>query len=349
MWNVIGHDRAVELLRHSLESDRLAHAYIFVGTAHVGKKTLAVNLAQALNCEREESPCGECRSCLRIAQGIHPDVQVIERVSEPVPGETGPKKNITISQIRDLQQAAGLRPFEGRHRVFIIDSAEYLNDESANCLLKTLEEPPPNVCIIVLAINDTGLLPTIISRCQRIELFPIAANLVEQSLIDRWQVVPANAKTLSRICRGRIGWAISAANDDAITEERSLNLARLHELTSASLKQRFDFAADMAEQFGKNRDLVVDMLNLWRDWWRDLLLVKEGCGQFIINIDSDSTLEQQAQAYSLADIRSFIDSIQASIRQLEQNVNARLVIEVLMLSIPVKDVETAHHSGARER
>ena len=334
MWQVIGQSRAVELLRRSLKSERLSHAYLFVGQPHVGKMTLAINLAQALNCEDMEGPCGKCKSCLRIAAGNHPDVQVVRRLTSADSGEAGTKKEIAIAQIKELQHSAGLQPYEGKHRVFIIDGAEYMNDESANCVLKTLEEPPPKVLFILLTVNDGRLLPTIVSRCQRVGLYPLAVPLIERALTEHWQVEPQKARILSRLCRGGIGWAVSAAQNENLLQEHSQRLGELISLADESLEQRFAFAGRLAAQFGKSRDGVEEMLALWLEWWRDILLVKEGCAQLAVNIDQEETLRSHAKGYSVTDIRGFIEAIRAASDQLEQNANPRLVFEVLMLSIP---------------
>jgi DNA polymerase-3 subunit delta' len=334
MWNVIGQPRAVELLRHSLEIGRLAHAYLFVGPPHAGKTTLAINLAQALNCESENQPCGGCESCLRIATGKHADVQIIGRLLDGNSGDSGPKKEIAIGQVRELQQAAGLRPYEGSHRVFIIDGAEYLNEESANCLLKTLEEPPADVVIILLATNDARLLPTILSRCQRIELFPVPALAIEEELIQNRHMEPEKAGVLSRLCRGGIGWAITASQDEGLLTERSQRMDDLQELVTAGLDRRFSFANKLATQYGKNRDSVEEVLRLWLVWWRDLLLVRAGCAELITNVDLKETVIQHSDLYDLAGIRGVIEATRTAMVQLEQNANARLVLEVLMLSVP---------------
>ena len=135
MWQVVGQDRAVSLLQRSLERGALAHAYLLVGPLHVGKMALAVNLAQALNCEETAAPCGECASCRKIALGKHADVQFIGLTSDNGSTETRTRVEIGIDQIREMQHSANLPPFEGRCKVFIVDGAEHLSIEAANCLL----------------------------------------------------------------------------------------------------------------------------------------------------------------------------------------------------------------------
>lgn len=327
MWQVIGHEKAVALLENSLKEEKLPHAYLFLGPRHVGKMTLAMSLAQALNCEGDEKPCGGCSQCQRIAGRKHADVQVI--------GLDG-RSEIGIDQIREMEHSAGLRPFEGRNRVFIIDGAEHLSHEAANCLLKTLEEPPPNVELILLAANERLLLPTVVSRCHKLELRPLPIPIVEQVLVDRWQVVPERARVLARLSSGCLGWAVSALADERLLGERAERLSALLHLTSVGREERFAYAAQLANQFTKNRESVHEVLSLWVGWWRDLLLIKGGCGGFTTNIEQEATLYSEAESYSLKAVKAFIESLQRAMEELDYNANPRLVLEVLMLSMPFR-------------
>lgn len=338
MWQVVGQDRVVSLLRHSLEKGAMAHAYLLVGPPHIGKMTLAINLAQALNCEVAEPPCGECVSCQKIASAKHPDVQTIGLTSNNNAAEAKLRVEISIDQIREMQHAANLPPFEGRCKVFIIDGAELLSNEAANCLLKTLEEPVGRVIFVLLTSND-GLLPTtVVSRCQRLELLPLAVSEVETVLNNRGDIEPQKAKLLAGLSRGCLGWALSAASDGDLLELRAERIDRLLDIINADYEERFTYAAQLATQFSQSRGLVQEMLDLWLGWWRDLLLVKVGCSGTITNVDQLATLNEIANDYNLAQIRAVINSIQAAGEQLRQNANPRLVLEVLMLDIPVGGV-----------
>ena len=334
MWSVIGQSRAVSLLQRSLEMDSLAHAYLFVGPAHVGKMKLALSLAQALNCEAGEPPCGECVACQKIASIKHADVQIIGLSHDEDLAEARPRVEISIDQIRQLQHSASLPPFEGRYRVFIIDGAELLSTEAANCLLKTLEEPVGKVVLIVLTTNERLLPVTVISRCQRVELLPLAITEIEAALNKSWGIEPQRAQLLARLSHGCLGWAISAALDGSSLEQRAERLDELVDIVSADCEERCTYAARLAAQFSQNRGLVQERLDLWLDWWRDLLLVKVGLSGDITNVDRLATLIDMAGGYSLVQIKTFINSIRAAGEQLRQNANPRLVLEVLMFSIP---------------
>jgi len=334
MWQVIGQTRAVSLLQRSLESGSLAHAYLLVGPAHVGKMTLALNLAQALNCEAVESPCGQCVSCQKIASAKHADVQIIGLSHDGNSAEAKPRAEISIDQIRQIQHSASLPPFEGRRKVFIIDGAELLSTEAANCLLKTLEEPEEGVIFILLTTNERLLPSTVISRCQRLELAPLAVAEIEAALKSSWDIEPEKAKLLAKLSHGCLGWAVSAALDDDLLQQRAECLDGVLDIINADWEERFAYATQLATQFGQNRGSVQERLNLWLNWWRDLLLVRVGCNADITNVDRLAMLTDMASRYRLAQIKTFINSILAAGEQLTQNANPRLVLEVLMLSIP---------------
>src|SRR3990172_4899184 len=242
-WALPGQDRAVAALERALREGRVAHAYLFAGPERVGKHTLALKLAQALNCDAVAAdatavgaplaapvrpaaePCGECAPCRRIAAGLHADVQTVS-VEE---GEDGAQKGIHVSQVRDVERSAALKPFEGRSRLVIIDPAEEMNAAAQNAFLKTLEEPPPQVVFTLVTADESRLLPTIRSRCRRLELRLPALSEVEAVLLARG-VEAEYARLLARLSRGRIGWALEAADDASLLERRKERLSQARAL-----------------------------------------------------------------------------------------------------------------------
>lgn len=340
MWQVIGQDKLLSLLDYSLRTDTIAHAYLLVGPQHVGKGTLAVNLAQALNCDGPEPPCGQCRSCQRILEGKHADVTHLSLDS---------KTEIGIDDIRGLQRLANLPPYEGKCKVFMIYDAEHLSTEAANSLLKILEEPPPRVVWLLLAAEEERLLPTVISRCQRLELKPVPSERVRETLVSSYNVDADKAKLLTNLCHGCPGWALSALANDDILEQRSQRIARLVSLLTANLEQRFAYAQELAGQFSQKRRAAVETIGIWLDWWRDLMLIKGGCKEAIINADYELTLEEQARELSLGEIEDFLGRLRVLQEEMAKNVNPRLALEWLMLSLPGRNLRRqSRTSGVAE-
>jgi DNA polymerase-3 subunit delta' len=322
MWQVVGHEWAVDLLKRALASERVAHAYLLTGPPQIGKRSLALNFAQALNCLDEEKPCGQCLACSKIAHGSHPDVQIIE-------GERGTLK---IDQMRTLRHEAALSPLEGRWKVYIIRQMEQATAEAANCLLKTLEEPPSSVILMLTASEAEALLPTIVSRCQVLNLRPLATDTVQRALQERWEVDAERAQLLARLSGGRLGWAVAASQNDAILPQRDRLLDEMMELMKQGRVERLEYA----QQISGNAEAVPELLHLWLSWWRDLLLATSGSSAGMINIDRGDTLKAQAQRYSLNQVQDFIEALRAAVWQLEHNANTRLTLEVLMLSLPTR-------------
>lgn len=322
---VIGHEYAVDLLKRSLESNRLAHAYLFVGPPRIGKTTLALFLAQAVNCLHPESkPCGTCIACRKIQQSLHPDVRVIDE-------EGG---SIKINQIRELQSEATLSPFEGRQRVYILCDFQNATIEAANCLLKTLEEPPPRVMLILTATQAELLLPTIVSRCQVLNLRPLALDQVEQALQVYWGVEPRQARLLARLSGGRMGWAIEASRNETLLLDREKYLLVLEQALGGKRIERMR----LAQQLSQSPEDLPGILDLWQNWWRDLLLAKSGNAQLMTNVDREQTVLHEAQLYALDEIWACLRATERTAEYIEQNVNPRLALEVLLLSLPYRSM-----------
>ena len=329
MWDVIGHSWAVDFLKQSLARRRLAHAYLLLGPAQIGKRTLALELAKALNClaEEEERPCGECLACHKIAHSSHPDVRVVE----PQDG------SLKIDQIRQLQREIALTPHEGRYRVVILRSFDQATTEASNCLLKTLEEPPPQVVLCITAPDRSSLLPTIVSRCQLLNLRPLSLGTVESALRKRWGAGQERATLLARLSGGRLGWAVQAYQEPSILEHRTSHLDSLVKLLDEPRVPRFGYA----QKVSRTPEAVSSILETWLSWWRDLLLVHEGKGAEITGKDRSEEITAYASRYSLSQIHGALEAIRTAQKHLERNANLRLTMEVLLLSLPFNEAASS--------
>jgi DNA polymerase-3 subunit delta' len=237
--------------------------------------------------------------------------------------------SLKIDQIRALQREAMLAPYEGRYRVYILRRADLASLEAANSLLKILEEPPEHVVLILTAVQPESLPPTIASRCQRLDLRPVARHLLESVLHDRG-VEEEKARLLVRLSGGRAVWALDASEDKKMLDRRQRHLDRMIGLLAATRVERLDFAWKIS----RNSDAGRTLLELWTGWWRDLLLVHNQGQDHVINIDRRDELDWMASQSTVPQARRALDALLAATAQLEANVNARLAWEGLLLNLP---------------
>ena len=333
MRQLYGQDHIFRQLEPSLRQGRLAHAYLLVGPPHIGKMSLAIHLAQRVNClEGPGATCGTCRQCERIARGQHADVRVIT-VGQPEDGRST-RTVIGIGDVKEALYQANLKPYEGSCSVMIFDGVEAMSEEAANALLKTLEEPPVQVLLLLLTANEEALLSTIRSRCRRLDLRPVPKQQIADCLVAEHNAEPELAERLARLSRGCPGWAIGALADTQFLERRADQLAQIQEVGQAHLEGRFAYATELATMFGRDRQSARETLFLWLRWWRDLLLVKEGAEEFVNNQDQLSPLLLQATNLTVAQVVSFIKVLVETLEALDGNANPRLALEVLMLNLP---------------
>ncbi len=215
-------------------------------------------------------------------------------------------------------------------RFLFCREAERANLPAANALLKTLEEPPSHVVLLLTSARPHALLPTIISRCQVLALRPLPLGQIASALVERWGASQEEADLLSRLSEGRIGWSVQRLKDDLARNERARRLVDAQQLPQQGRLQRLSYA----EALARTPAAIHPTLVLWAGWWRDLLLIQQGCGKHVSNVDRLSELEQQARSFDPMQVRRFLARLQEAPTQLNQNANARLLLEALVLHMP---------------
>ena len=331
-WNLYGQDHLLSALERGLSLGQLSHAYLLVGPPQVGKGTLAMKMAQALNCLQDSPPCGECASCSRVQRGIHADVQVIAPAADERTGRM--RSEIGIDQVRDMEHAAALGAYEGKYRVFIIDGVEKMSLEASNALLKTLEEPPSGVIFLLLSSREDDLLSTIRSRCQRLEVKPVPEREMVELLVSEHSLGAEDAELLARLSAGRLGWALTAAREPRILGERQQKLDDLMDALKGGAERRFRISQELASLQSRDRRAVQETLALWLSWWRDLLMLKEGKPDLVANRDCMKALDEKQAEFSTDQVVAIIKETLATKERLMQNASPRLALDVLMLLLP---------------
>jgi DNA polymerase III subunit delta' len=323
-WDLIGHDWAVELLSQNIGRDAVRHAYLFAGPAGVGRLSLALRFAQALNCTQPIKPgvpCGVCRDCRQIDAQRHPDLALVQAEAE---GGT-----LKVDQVREARRSLTLKPFQARYRVAIFQRFQEANDNASNALLKTLEEAPSYAVLILTADSPEALLPTIVSRCEILRLRPLPLSLVEELLRSRG-ADPEKAGLLASVSGGRPGYALQLLNDPAALALRAEKLNDLQALLPARRVEKFAYA----DQLARDKDGMRTSLTVWLSYWRDVLLRAAGASTPIANIDRSREIESLAGHLKLSEARRVVANLEKALGQLDGNVNARLVAEVLLLDWP---------------
>ncbi len=323
-WGLIGHTWAVDMLKQHIAHDRLRHAYLFSGPPGLGRRTLALRLARALNCTQPPAAgeaCGTCRDCRGILAMQHPDLSIVQAETE---GGT-----LKVEQIRQLRQALVLKPYQARYRVALLLRFQEANPNAANALLKTLEEAPAYAVLILTADNPEQLLPTIVSRCEVLRLRAVPLEEAAAALQARG-LEPPQARLLAHISGGRPGFAMRLAGNPELLEKRTGHLNDLQRLLSASRFERFAYAESLA----RDKEALRQALFTWLSYWRDVMLRASGANSPLANVDRLAETEHLAARFDLNACRRVVANLETAIQQLESNVNPRLLAEVLLLDWP---------------
>lgn len=312
-------ERAVRELKVFVKNAKIPHAMIFYGIPGIGKHSSALALASLLNCDNSDPQCSGCPSCKKIDAGNHPDLISLA----PLPG----KKAISIDQVRELILKMRFAPVNGRYKVAIIDQAEKLNKHSSNALLKTLEEPPPDIVIILVTSNIRTIQPTILSRCNLIKFSPLSDNFVKDHIADMEE--GGDKEIIARLAEGSIGKAvqIASSNYEKIRDA-------LIELILKKDKGRdaLDISEHITGSFKDNMEIVFDMMLLLQ---RDLITLKRGLPpQRLFNRAIEEDLKKVAGRISLRELFNDSDLIYLTRNSIfHNNANTKIAMDNLMINL----------------
>ncbi|MGH9310373.1 MAG: DNA polymerase III subunit delta' [Vicinamibacterales bacterium] len=332
--DLAGHRRLLELTARAAARNTLPPSLIFAGPDGIGKRRAALSLAQLLNCasppiEATSDPmpdaCGHCAACRRIARGVYADVMMIE------PGETG---SIKVDQVRVAIERSGYRPFEGRRRIVIIDEADAMVPEAQNAMLKTLEEPPAASTFVLVTSRPDMLLPTVLSRCQRLRFGPLAAEEVAAVLKRDHGFEEKNAYAAALLADGSIGRALEG-DTEAYTGAREAAAGTLATIARASdPRQRLNAAKVLGGDVKIDRDELGRRLRLLSSMVRDLgVLLSRADGQSLANADLQPELQRLLPAFDGdRTVRAFT-SVDRALAALDRNASPKIVADWLAFQI----------------
>lgn len=358
---IYGQQRVRSFLRATMASGRISHAYLFTGQAGSNKTQAAYAFAQAIVCP--DGGCGQCDECRRAVRRRHPDIHYVAPA-----GASG----YLVEQIRDLVADAGLAPIRAKRKVYILDRVDRLGVHAANAFLKTLEEPPDDVVMILLGRTCDAVLPTIVSRCQVVPFRQIPANEAAGIVVQNTGVSPETATAAVQACGGSVSRAVAfvrspeqmafrkrvleilgllGAGDDLDVIEYARELIKRSDapLDAArkELQQELDANADFLaagalrrlEQRNKNelnmraRQYLGQTTAIVRSWLRDVLMLVSGTPQLVVNIDARPALQAAAQQADAARICRALQAVDEADQALAYNVSPETCLDVLLFDI----------------
>ena len=323
-WDLIGNEWAVDMLKKHIVNGTARHAYLFAGPPGLGRRTLALRFAQALNCQTPVEPgvpCRQCRDCKQIAAMQHADLSIIQADTA---GGT-----LKVDQIRETRRTLVLKPYQAKYRFAIFLRFQEANDNAANALLKTLEEAPSYAVLILTADNPEQLLPTIVSRCEVLRLRPLRVEEAQKELESRG-LETSRAKLIAHISGGRFGYALRLVDDESLLGQREERLDDLQSLISASRVEKFAYA----DKLSRDKESMRQAILIWLSYWRDIMLRTAHAETPLVNVDRNVEIEDLAGRLDLSVARRVVSGLEDVLEKMEKNVNSRLLAEVLLLDLP---------------
>lgn len=306
---IIGQESVVSFLRSLLADKKTGISLLFYGPRGTGKAFAALQFAKALNCQDEGyDSCDNCSSCLRGQKLGYPDLHWITVEPEA--------ESIKIEQIRSMQISSSLKPFEGRHKVYVLDYGAGLSEDAAHSLLKIVEEPPSDTFIIILAAALNSVLATISSRCQRLKFSNIDKKKLFEILCQGGLDIK-QSNYLAKFCDGKAAQALSLSRPQAL-EQRDIVLKEI--ILSAHNKKSVDF---LREKDSRGNNLLILM-----SWYRDIMLYKLGLPkEYLINEDRLEDIKKYSKLYDAKRLAAIIGSLSLAFKYVKSNINTKIICD----------------------
>ena len=334
-WNIYGHDWAADMLQKHIANGKMRHAYLFSGPEGVGRRTMALRFAQAVNCTQPPQAgcaCGACLACQQIERMQHADLAVVQAEDGGV---------LKVEQVRELQHFVSLSPYSGKYRVVLLLNFESANANAQNALLKTLEEPNAKVLMLVTVDDAENLLPTITSRCELIRLRPMRPSELSDHLKKTHAVEPSKADLIAHISGGRVGFARRLIEDEVLLETRKAWMEDVLKLISSGKLARFKYSHQHANSKAIKRPeakiKLLEGMPYWLSFWRDVLLVSTGSDGLITNIDMKQAIERTASQTHIASVERTIRGLEHAFIRI-QSANLQLMLDNILLDWPIVNV-----------
>lgn len=318
---IIGHENIKEHFQRVIREQKISHAYMLVGEAGMGKKSLADAFALTLLCEKGRmEPCMECHACKQVLAGSHPDLVY---VTHEKPGSIG------VDEIREqINDSVMVRPYSSSYKIYIVDEAEKMTSQAQNALLKTLEEPPSYVVILLLADSQESFLPTILSRCVQLKLKPLRDSVVRGYLTGNLGVAEGEADIYAAFARGNLGKAVQIASSEDFRNMYQEVLHLLKHIRDMDISELLDYIRKLKEDSVDIQEVLDFMLM----WYRDVLLYKVTTDiNLLIFKDEYGKFKEISDRSSYDGLKRILEAIDKAKVRLNANVNMELAMELMLL------------------